>query len=86
MKFAIATQILHLNSTDGYKPKRYFGLTLIKGAASQIAHSIMMECKAKQEAKALQEKFALEDAAAQALLAATFPTETPLGSMADNVG
>lgn len=57
-KFALATQILHLNQTDGYKPKRYFGLCLIKGAASQVAHSMMMEFKAKQEERVKAEEAA----------------------------
>lgn len=60
LKFALAVSILHLKSTDAYMPKSFFGKTLIKGAASQVAGSIMQECKARQEAAAKAEQQAVE--------------------------
>lgn len=54
-KFAIAVAVLHLKATDAFVPKSYFGNILLKGAASQIAQSIMVECKDRQAAKAAEE-------------------------------
>lgn len=51
VKFALAVQILHLPATAAYKPKAYFGHTLIKGAASQVAGQVMQDLKAKQAAE-----------------------------------
>jgi len=55
-KFAIAVSVLHLKSTDAYVPKHYFGNILLKGAASQIANSIMIDCKERQAALAKAEQ------------------------------
>lgn len=52
VRFALAVAILHLPSTAAYKPKEYFGRTLIKGASSQVAGQVMEDLKAKQKAAA----------------------------------
>lgn len=49
---ALAVMVVHLNAQDGYKAKEYFGRTLIKSAASQIAHAYFVEMKTKFEAQA----------------------------------
>lgn len=59
VKFALAAQIMHLGSTDFYKPRRYFGLSLLKGSANQIAHAVMLDLKEKQ-AKEEAERVAAE--------------------------
>lgn len=59
-RFAIASAVMHLGSTEAYKPRRYFGLTMRKGMANQIAHAIMLELKTKQEEKIKAEKAAAE--------------------------
>lgn len=58
IRFALATNIMHL-STDprdkampaAYVAPEYFGHTLIKGAANQVAHAVMQDLKAKQAAE-----------------------------------
>lgn len=60
IKFAIAVAILHLKADDAYKPKAYFGKILVKGAASQVAGSIMHECKTRQETLAKAEAAAAQ--------------------------
>lgn len=62
LKFALATMLLHLGPAEAYKPKEYFGLCALKGATSQIAHSIMMELKEKQQVRAKAEQEAAEKA------------------------
>lgn len=66
VRFALAVSIMHLPSTAAYKPKAYFGYTLIKGAASQVAGGVMQDLKEKQaaEQKAYQEAEAAKLAAA----------------------
>jgi hypothetical protein len=61
-RFALAVCILHLPSTAAFKPKAFFGHTLIKGAASQVAGAMMQDLKNKQKAE--------QEAAQAAVLAA----------------
>jgi SNF2 family DNA or RNA helicase len=49
VRFALATQIMHLGPTEANKPRRYFGLCLLKGAATQVAYGVMGELKEKQK-------------------------------------
>ncbi len=51
VRFALATSILHLKSTDAKVPKDYFGRLLIKGAASEIAGNRMQVYKQRQQDK-----------------------------------
>lgn len=53
--FALATAIMHAKNGEAYFSKEYFAHILMRGAANQVAHHIMLECKARQEAKAAQE-------------------------------
>ena len=55
--FALATAVMHAKNGESLHSKESFARTLQKGAANQIAHYIMQECKARQEAivKAAQE-------------------------------
>lgn len=55
-KFALATAIMHAKNGQGSFPKAFFGEVLVKGAANQVAHAIMIECKERQEARAKEEK------------------------------
>lgn len=64
-KFALAEMIMHLGKTESHKPDAYFIHTLRKGAVNQVAHTFMVELKAKHEAR----KKAQAEAAA--------PAETP---------
>lgn len=78
VKFALAVAILHLDSTSAFKPKHYFGKTLIKGAASQVAGAVMQELKEKQQALAKAEQ---EAAAAAKQAEATAPTEGAISNV-----
>jgi hypothetical protein len=71
VKFALAVSILHLDSTSAYKPKIYFGKTLIKGAASQVAGAVMQDLKEKQQALAAEEAKKQAEATAQTESAAS---------------
>ncbi len=76
VRFAFGTMIMHLSPANKpgavdslvnsgatyYKPKRYFGLTALKGASNQTAHAIMSDCKARQD----ENNKKLAEAAAQA--------------------
>jgi len=66
-KFALAVMITHLPPTQAYKPKHYFGMTLLKGASTQIAFAVMdtVKNKQKQLAEELKKKEALEVTAQQ---------------------
>lgn len=68
-KFALATTVMHLGSTAGYKSKEYFGRVLIKGAATQVAYQIMQDCKARQAEKAAEEQKQTEATASQETVA-----------------
>lgn len=50
VRFAFASQILHSGATEAYRPKRYFVLLTLKGMSNQIAHGVMQDLKAKQQA------------------------------------
>ena len=50
IRFALGASIMHLPPQAYYKPKRYFGMTLLKGASQQQAHNIMSDCKDRQKA------------------------------------
>lgn len=50
MRFAVAATVVHIREGRAYIPKRYFGLILMKGAATQIAGQVMQDLKAKQKA------------------------------------
>lgn len=52
-KFALATMILHAGPQDSHKPMHYFGRTMRKSMANQVAAGVMQELKAKQEAARL---------------------------------
>lgn len=58
-RFALATMILHLDSTSASKPKRYFGLAALKSMSNQIAGGVMQELKDKQQAARAAEVAAL---------------------------
>lgn len=64
IRFALAAGIMHLPSTAAYRPKRYFGTTLIKGAANQVAHQIIQDLKDKQKKE--EQAAALEKSKASA--------------------
>lgn len=49
-KWALATAIMHLDASNAYKPKRYFGKVMIKGMCNQIVYAFMADVKAKQQA------------------------------------
>lgn len=55
-QFALATMILHLDSTSDSKPKRYFGKAALKSMSNQIAAGVMQDLKQKQVEKAKQEQ------------------------------
>lgn len=58
-RFSVAAMILHLDSQSYYKPNRFFGKAIQKGAANEVASFVMQDLKAKREAliKAQQEEF-----------------------------
>lgn len=56
IKFALATNVMHLKPTESHVPKAYFGAVLRKGAATQVAHQVMQDCKARQEARIKEEQ------------------------------
>lgn len=64
MKGSLAVTVVHLDATSAFKPKIHFVKILIKGAASQVAHSIFQELKNKQQEEikqqALQQQAAAE--------------------------
>ena len=47
--FALATAVMHAKNGESYFSKESFARTLEKGAANQIAHYIMNECKDRQQ-------------------------------------
>jgi len=50
IRFSLSVMILHMGSTEAYKPKRYFALSLHKAMANQVVSQVINELKAKQEA------------------------------------
>ncbi len=83
VRFSLASMILHLNSTDAFKPRRHFALCMLKGMASQIAQAKMQEYKENQ-AKRIEEeakkKAAEEAAEAQKQLEANASAITEVAS------
>lgn len=75
IRFALAVTILHLPSTAAYKAKAFFGHTLIKGAASQVAGGVMQDLKDKQKAE--------QEAAAKAALEQSVEDTTPTANVSD---
>jgi hypothetical protein len=51
MKFAIASILIHADSSKGALPKNYFVVRLRKSAANQIASQAFQEIKAAQDKK-----------------------------------
>lgn len=68
IRFALATMILHAGAQDAYKSKHFFGISLRKSMANQVAAAVMQDLKTKQ-----QEAIAREAAAKEA---AEKPSET----------
>lgn len=63
--FSLAAAILHVKDGLAYVPKEYFANVLLRGAANQVAHHIMVECKERQQKLIEEEKKAAEAAAQQ---------------------
>ena len=49
VKFSLAVMVLHLPPTTAYKSKEYFGRSLTKGAANEVASYVMQDLKTKQQ-------------------------------------
>lgn len=62
-RFALATMILHLDSTSSSKPKAYFGRATRKSMSNQIAAGVMQDLKQKQADKIKAEQEAVQKAA-----------------------
>lgn len=71
MKYAIASNLIHLPHTASRMPKNHFVKTMRKAAANQVASAVFQEIKTKQlekaaaEAAKQQEQAANEEAAKQ---------------------
>ncbi len=62
MKFALASQIIHLNPQIGFVSDQYFVKSLRKSAANQVASQVFQDIKTKQkEAFDKQQAAALEN-------------------------
>ena len=62
VKFAVATMILHADSTAAFKPKHFFVKSLKKSMANQVAAGLMQDLKQKQqEAIAAEQAKAVEN-------------------------
>ena len=70
MKFALASMVLHADSSRGSLPKHYFVVRLRKSAANQVASQVFQDIKLQQQLEA--EKKAAE--AANQVEAATQPS------------
>lgn len=64
-RFALAVMVLHCNSTEATKPKRYFVRCLNKAAANELANDVAQGFKKKQMER--QKKEAEEAASANGL-------------------
>ncbi len=71
MKYAIASNLIHLPHTKAYVAKSYFVNSLRKAAANQVASQVFHDIKIKQEERAKQ-----LTAEAAALKAAECPPTT----------
>jgi hypothetical protein len=58
MKWAIASNLIHLPTTTDRKSKEYFARTLRKAAANQVASQVFQDIKQKQADKAAADKAA----------------------------
>lgn len=58
MKYAIASNLIHLPSTKAYMPKRYFVKAMRKAAANQVASQVFMDIKLAQQQAAEVQKAA----------------------------
>lgn len=56
IKFALASQIMHLGADDAFKAKEDFFKMLIAGASKQVAHAVFTEIKQKQQEAAKKEQ------------------------------
>lgn len=54
VKFALAVQVLHLDSTISHKPKEFFIRSLRKAMSNQIVSQVINDLKAKQQEAAAQ--------------------------------
>lgn len=74
MRYAIASNLIHLPHTKSKVPKAYFVNTLRKAAANQVASQVFQDIKLKQaEAAEMAKLQQVEDAAKKA---AECPTNT----------
>jgi hypothetical protein len=62
MKFAIASQVMHLGAQTSSAPKNYFVRSLRKAAANQVASQVFQDVKIKQQEAAKQAAAAEETA------------------------
>jgi hypothetical protein len=73
MKFALASQIMHLGAQKSSVPDQFFIKSMRKAAANQVASQVFQDIKLKQMAAAEKTKQDAE-AAAQQSAEATAPT------------
>lgn len=67
LRFALASMVMHLGPTDAFKPRWYFVKTLRTAMAKQVASTVFVEIKEKQqaaEAKAARDKITQAEATA----------------------
>lgn len=62
LKFAIASQIMHLSANRSRYSKRTFVMMLEKAAANQVASQVFQDVKIRQQQKAEEAKAAAEKA------------------------
>lgn len=72
MKWALASQVIHLGPQASAKPDQYFIRSLRKAAANQVASQVFQDVKAKQ-----QEEAAARAAQTQAEATAPTPEAVP---------
>lgn len=63
IKFALASQIMHMGAQSDRVPKRYFVASLRKAAANQVASQVFQDVKLRQQEKAQGAAAALATAA-----------------------
>lgn len=61
VRFSLAVMVLHLDSTNAFKPKRFFGLSALKGMSNQVVSQVIQDLKAKQQAEAIAVQSAVVD-------------------------
>lgn len=91
VRFALSTAIMHASPSNKpgaveavfnsgsayYRSKRYFGLTLLKGACNQTAHQIIADCKLRQDERKKAEAEAAVQASENAALGKTTESTGP---------